>query len=140
MVVAETVTGAPAASDSAACASARRGPIFGRLPITWTATLPISNPASRTRRAASASRRTPLAPAHAGSAVPKLLPRSPRPAAENSASQQACAATSPSEWPGEAPGLVGEVQPGHVQRDAVGQGVHVGADAGAGKGHPAIMP
>ena len=42
MVVAETVTGAPIAAESAACASARRGPIFGRLPMTWTAALPIS--------------------------------------------------------------------------------------------------
>ena len=51
--------GRPAAADSAASASARRGPIRGRLPITCTATLPISKPAARTRRAASASRATP---------------------------------------------------------------------------------
>ena len=42
VVVADTVTGAPPAADSASSASARRGPIFGRLPTTCTATLPIS--------------------------------------------------------------------------------------------------
>ena len=44
VVVAETVTGAPAAAVSAASASARRGPRRGRLPITWTATLPTAKP------------------------------------------------------------------------------------------------
>ena len=45
-----------------------------------------------TRRTVSASRTTPAAPAHSGSAVPKSLPRSPSPAADSSASQAACAA------------------------------------------------
>ncbi len=93
----DTDTGAPTAAESTASASARRGPSRGRLPITWIATLPISKPASRTRRTVSASRAVPAAPAHAGSAVPKVLPRSPSPAAESSASQAACAATSASE-------------------------------------------
>src|SRR5690606_25127930 len=81
VVVAETVTGAPAAAESAASASARRGPSRGRLPITWTATLPIAKPAARTRVAVSARSAAPEAPAHSGADVPKLLPRSPRPAA-----------------------------------------------------------
>ena len=34
--------------------------------------------------------------------------------------------------PGEARALVGEGEPGQVHRDAVGEAVHVGADAGAG--------
>ena len=37
----------------------RRGPIFGRLPITPTATFPMTNPASVTRRAVSVSSATP---------------------------------------------------------------------------------
>jgi hypothetical protein len=41
----------------------------------------------------------PVAPAYLASATPKLLPKSPKSAADNNASQIACAATSPSEWP-----------------------------------------
>src|SRR5699024_11875264 len=89
VVLPETVTGAPAASLIAAQASSRRLESRGRLPITWTAMLPISKPASRTRRAASASRRAPEAPAHSGRSTPKWEPRSPIPAAENSASHAA---------------------------------------------------
>ena len=68
------------AAAQAASASARRGPSRGRLPSTCTATLPISKPASRTRRAASARRRHPRRrPTRVGRA--ELRPRSPRPAA-----------------------------------------------------------
>ncbi len=35
-----TDTGAPISSESSSCASTRRGPTFGRFPITWTAALP----------------------------------------------------------------------------------------------------
>src|SRR5262249_8559891 len=42
--------------------------------------------------------------------VPKLAPRSPRPAADSSASQAACAAASPSEWPAR-PGSPGQCRP-----------------------------
>ncbi|GIG27722.1 hypothetical protein Cma02nite_03220 [Cellulomonas marina] len=42
VVVAETETGAPTAADSAASASARRGPSRGRLPTTCTTTLPTA--------------------------------------------------------------------------------------------------
>ena len=131
MVVAVTLTGAPAASERAASASARREPIRGRLPITCTATLPTSQPALRSRRAVSASSATPAAPAHSGSEVPKCEPRSPSPAAESSASQAAWAATSPSEWPGQPLRLLGPGEPREVHRDAVGEAVDVGADADA---------
>lgn len=97
VVVADTLTGAPAAADRAASASALRRPSRGRFPITCTATFPTTKPAARTRAAASASRTAPAAPAHCGSEVPKFDPRSPRPAADRSASAHACAATSASE-------------------------------------------
>ena len=90
VVVAETDTGAPnSASLSTAIASPRRDPIFGLFPITYTATFPMTYPASPTRRAVSRSSATPGAPAHSGRDVPKCAPRSPSPAAESSASQAA---------------------------------------------------
>ena len=95
-------------------ASTRRRPTLGRLPMTCTATLPMSKPASRTSRAASASRVAPDAPASSGRPVPKCAPRSPMPAAEKSASQAAWAATSPSEWPS-SPRSPGPEQPGDPQ-------------------------
>src|SRR5205085_11140027 len=73
VVVADRESTMPWVSVIACSASARRDPIFGRLPISWTATLDTSQPASRTRRRVSASRSVPAAPAHSGSAVPKLL-------------------------------------------------------------------
>ena len=99
MLVAATDTGAPTAAVSAASASARRGPIRGVSPTTWTATFPGRSPAAATNRTVSASSATPDAPDHRGSDVPNTEPRSPKPAADSSASQAACAATSPSEWP-----------------------------------------
>src|ERR1700761_109162 len=100
VVVPDTLTGAPdSASDRTFSASARRGAILGRLPMTWTATLPTVKPASVTSRNVSRSRTTPRAPAHSGRDVPNCAPRSPRPAADRRASQIAWAATSPSEWP-----------------------------------------
>ncbi len=99
VVVPDTATGAPTASESTRCASARRVPIRGALPITWTAALPTRQPAAATSLRTSASNVTPLAPAHSGRPVPNTAPTSPRPAAESRASQRACAATSPSEWP-----------------------------------------
>ena len=97
VVVAETVTGAPAASLSAASASARRAPSRGRLPITWTATLPIANPAARTRRGGLGEQGGARRAGPRGVGRAELAPRSPSPAADSSASQAACAATSPSE-------------------------------------------
>src|SRR5690606_11378737 len=99
VVLPETVTSAPAASDITAHASSRRRESRGRFPTTCTETLPISKPTARTRRAASARRRAPEAPAHSGWSTPKWVPRSPIPAAENSASQAAWQATSASECP-----------------------------------------
>ena len=58
-------------------------------------------------------------------------PRSPSPAADSSASQAACAATSRVGVPLEALRLVGPGEPGQVERDAVGEPVDVGADADA---------
>ena len=75
VVVADSRTVAPpSAADSAASPSARRGPTFGRLPITWTATLPIVNPAAVTRRSVSPSRAAPEAPAHCGLGCPEVGP------------------------------------------------------------------
>ena len=68
VVVALTETSASQAALSAFSASSRRAAKRGRLQITWTETLPISKPAARTRRAASASKVAPEAPAHWGSA------------------------------------------------------------------------
>ena len=99
LVVAETLTGAPAASLRTRWDSSRRGPNLGLLATNCTAMLPISKPAARTIRAASASRVTPEAPAYSGRSVPKCVPRSPTPQAENRASAAAWATGSPSEWP-----------------------------------------
>jgi len=100
VVVAETLTVAPPrASDRAACASARRPAIRGRLPMIWTAMLPTRNPASSSSCLVRSSRAAPLTPSHCAWSVPKTAPRSPSWPADSSASQIACAATSPSEWP-----------------------------------------
>ena len=98
--VAETETGAPpSALDNAAIASARRVPIFGLLQTICTATFTISKPALLMRARVSFNSVAPDAPAYFGSDTPKLDPRSPKPVALKSASQIACAATSPSECP-----------------------------------------
>ena len=75
----------------------------------------------------------PEAPAHCGSDVPKWEPRSPSPAAESSASQSACAATSRVGVALEPLRLVGPGQPGQVQGHAVGVPVHVDAQPDAGQ-------
>jgi hypothetical protein len=108
VVVADSDTAAPdKASLSTSIASPRRGPIFGLFPITQTATLPMTYPATATSRAVSRNSATPGAPAHSGRDVPKCAPRSPSPAAASSASQAAWAAASPSECP------ASPVSPGH---------------------------
>src|SRR5699024_3223629 len=99
LVVPETATGPPIAAESTCWASARRGPIFGRAPMTCTAALATVKPASPSSLRTSVNKVTPEAPAHSGRPVPKTSPKSPSPAAESSASHSACAATSPSEWP-----------------------------------------
>src|SRR5690349_18300225 len=111
VVVPDTLTAAPAsASLSTFSASARRGASRGRFPMTWTATLPTTNPAAVTSRNVSRRGASPDAPAHSGRDVPKFPPRSPRPAAESSASHIACDATSPSEWPSR-PASPGQCKP-----------------------------
>ena len=99
VVVADTDTGAPHASDNAASASARRGPTVGRLPTTWTLTLPTAKPGLPDQAHDLGQQGAPEAPDHSGRSVPNTAPRSPSPAADSSASQHACAATSPSECP-----------------------------------------
>ena len=89
VVVAETETGPPIASARVACASARRGPTLGSLPMTCTATFATVHPDSPTSRATSRSNVVPEAPAQRGSEVPNTAPRSPNPAADSSASQAA---------------------------------------------------
>ena len=117
--------------ESTACASSRRGPILGATPITWIDTLPISKPAARTRRAASASS------AHPGRAGPL------RPVGAEVRAQVAQAGRGEQRVaggvgghvavgvPGQ-PGHAGPVQPGHPARPAGLEGVHVGADADPG--------
>lgn len=121
VVVALTLMGASAAAVRVASASARRGLKRGLLPMIWMLTLPMVNPVTRTRRAASARRVQPEAPAHWGSPVPKWVPRSPIPAALNRASQAEWAATSASEWPWR-PVTPGQCRPAsHMGRSGSGE-------------------
>ena len=99
--------------------------------MTCTATLPISQPASRTRRAVSASRVAPEAPAHSGSAVPKLRAE----VAEAGRREEGVAGGVGGDVgvgvalePGR---LVGPGEAGEVHRYAGDEPVHVGADADA---------
>ena len=132
VVVAITVTEAPAASLRTRLASARRGENLGRLPISCTLILPISKPAARTIAAASERMRTPDAPAISGRSTPKLLPKSPVPEAAKSASAAACATTSPSECP-LSPRSSGHVQPRDPQLSVfLPKGMHVYAGSYAG--------
>ena len=74
VVVADTLTEAPdSASLITFSASARRGATRGRFPITCTATLPMTNPASLTSRNVSRSREIPDAPAHSGAGRAEVL-------------------------------------------------------------------
>ena len=75
----------------------------------------------------------PEAPDHAGSDVPKLLPRSPRP---GSGEQRVARGVRGDVGVGvalQARGLVGPVQPGQVQGCAVDESVDVGTDADPGR-------
>ena len=98
VVVPDTLTGAPpSASDSTFCASSRRGAIRGPVPDHLDRDVAHGETGTGEQCGGGAQQRGPGRPAHSGSAVPKLAPRSPRPAADSRASQAACAATSPSE-------------------------------------------
>ncbi len=70
VVVAERLTGAPTASLITSSASARRDPILGRSPISWTETFAMPKPAARTRAAVSVRKAAPGASDHCGSVVP----------------------------------------------------------------------
>src|SRR4029453_4293873 len=70
VVVAERLTGAPTASLITSSASARRDPILGRSPISWTEMLAMPNPAALIRAAVSARKAAPGASDHCGSVVP----------------------------------------------------------------------
>src|SRR5579884_2824497 len=110
VVVPDTEIGPPRASDSTCWASARRVLTRGALPITCTAPLATVQPWSASLRRTSVSSSAPCAPAHRWAAVPNTAPRSPNPAADSAASHNACAATSPSEWPAQ-PGTPGQFSP-----------------------------
>ena len=103
---------------------------------------PRCRPTSRRRAPGAASRPAGRRWRHrptAGPTVPKLLPRSPSPAAESSASQMACSTTSPSECPSRPGGSSGQSQSGDAHRSALDEPVYVGADADA-QVHGPIMP
>ena len=115
-----------------ACASARRGASRGVFATTCTDALTDRSRRRAPGGATSASRVTPAASAQRGSSVPNTAPRSPRPAADSSASHSACAATSPSECPAQ-PSASGELQPGEPAGPAGLDRMHVhpGADPDA---------
>ena len=100
VVVAVTVTRHPTASDSARSASSRHRPIFGRLPMMTTLALDGILPCDRNTSTVLRNISQPCMPAPGASApTPNSPPMSPSPAADNSASIRAWAATSPSESP-----------------------------------------
>lgn len=100
VVVAVTDTGQPTAADRAASASARRVPIFGRLPMITTEADAGVYPLDARCATTSCSISMPCLPAPCASApTPNSEPMSPNRAAASNASIRACAATSPSESP-----------------------------------------
>src|SRR5699024_1280761 len=70
LVVPETATGPPIAAESTCWASARRGPIFGRAPMTCTAELATVKHASPCSLRNSVNKVTPEAKANSGRPVP----------------------------------------------------------------------
>ena len=94
-----TVTGAPAASLSRCCISARCGASLGASHTTEQSTLPMRQPSSRTSVAAWRSSTSESAPFHCGSVSGKCSPMSPSPAAPSSASVTAWATASASLCP-----------------------------------------
>ena len=135
VVVPLTDTGAPQADPRAASASSRRGPILGRSPITCTATLPIRNPASPTRRAHSVSSRTPDAPDHSGRSVPKTVPRSPRPGRRQQGVAAGVGGDVAVGVPAETGRLVRPGETGQRHRTPRLERVDVDTDADAGRRH-----
>ena len=95
-----TDTGQPTAADRAASASARRVPIFGRLPMIATEADAGVYPLDARCATTSCNISMPCIPAPCASApTPNSEPMSPNRAAASNASIRACAATSPSESP-----------------------------------------
>ena len=114
VVVAPIVTGAPSASDKTCCASSRRLAIFGEFPTICSETLLILKEllSISFRRCLIIS--TPDASFHSGLSIPKTDPTSPSAQADKTASQSACAAASPSEWPAKRLAS-GQVRPASAQ-------------------------
>ena len=135
VVVPETRTGPPTAALRRSCASAGGadpGPVADHLdaPVADAEpAVPVRAGAPRPEAGSAARPRTPATTP--GRTVPNTEPRSPRPAADSSASQSACAATSASEWPA-SPVSPGQQQPGQPQAAPLGEGVDVGADPDEG--------
>ena len=122
------------AAESTACASARRVPIFGATPITWIETLPISNPAARTRARGLAEQ------SHAGRAGPLRAVGAEVGAevAEAGRGEQRVAGGVRGHVTVGVTGQPAHVrpeQPGHPARPAGVEGVHVRADADPGNDH-----
>ena len=95
---------------------------LGRLPITCTATLPISkpavaHPAGRLGQQASPRWRRPTPARRCRSCCPGRRARRRRTARRSTA----CAATSPSEWPASPCGSSGKCRPASVHGHAVGE-------------------
>ena len=133
VVVAETVTGAPAASLRAASASARRGPRRGRLPITWTATLPIAKPAARTRRGGLAEQRDAGGAGPRGVGGAELAAEVAEPGGREQRVARGVGRDVAVGVTLQAVVLLGPGEAGEVHRHARRQAVHVDADADAGQ-------
>ena len=76
-----------------------RDPSFGRPATIVRSSEAGRRPAAATRPTTSPRKTVLSTPAGVDGPAGKMRPRSPRPAAPSSASQTACSATSPSEWP-----------------------------------------
>ena len=98
-VVPETETGAPKDFVKTSCASSLRDEIFGVLLTICTAALLMAKPFAVTKSLTAEIITTPDAPVISGLSTPKKLPTSPNWHADKTASQIACATTSPSECP-----------------------------------------
>ena len=128
VVVPETETGPPAAAESTRCASARRVPIRGALPITWTAALPSVQPAPGEQPAHLGQQRDP-----AGARPLRTAGAEHRAdVAEAGRGQQRVAQRVRGDVAVGVPGAAvdaGPEQPGHPALAARLDRVHVGADA-----------
>ena len=144
MVVAETVTGAPTAAESAASASARRGPDLRAVAEHLHGDVADLEAGGADPARGLGQQRAPEAPAHSRLGGAEVRAQ----VAQPGGGQQRVAGGVRGDVrvgvPLEALGLVGPGQPGQVERRAVHEAVDVGADADAGDArgslHPMIMP